>query len=340
MSIFFYPHASHTFPVFLSLFLLIAANALADAEDDPKAQARAVYAEGVSRFGAGDYEAALAAFERSYELKPNNAVLFNIAMCRKALFDYVGSLSGFERFIAAGGIASLPEKTKLAEAAIEEMEPLVGAVQIRRAPKGALFSIDEADPVPIPSNGRVRVLPGRHRVCVLAEGHESLCTVITSAAGAMVDLVAPLDVRKPDALNPLAPSTEPERDDANPSVLEVTAVLGENQTDGNGPRLKPLGGWLTGIGSALGAAAAVTGILWAADHREATKIAETWSDEDRGRYETLYERIPIEKRLTIAFSAAGATLIAGGIALLVIDTQREKHEEDLAIGPQGIVIRF
>lgn len=335
MSIPGYTFPSYTVTVFLALFLLSATSALADAEDDPKAQARAVYAEGVSRFGARDYEGALAAFERSYELKPNNAVLFNIAMCRKALFDHVGSLAAFERFIAAGGVPSLPEKLTLAEAAIEEMEPLVGAVQIRQAPEGALFSIDNADPVPIPSDERVRVLPGRHRICVLAEGHGSLCTVITSAAGATVDLVAPLDVRKPDALKPPAPPTEPERDDANASISETSAVL----DNGNGGHLKPLGGWLTGIGSALGAAATVTGILWAVDYRQATKISETWSEADRNRYETLYERIPIEERLTIAFAAASATLIASGIVLLVIDTQREKHK-DLAIGPQGIVIRF
>ena len=61
-------------------------------------QAKAHFKEGMAAIKGENYPAALIAFEKSYKLTPKAALLFNIAMCEKALYRYVDSITSFRRF--------------------------------------------------------------------------------------------------------------------------------------------------------------------------------------------------------------------------------------------------
>ncbi len=82
--------------------------------------AKAFFEEGVRLFLAEDYGAALTAFEHSYEAKPKASVLFNIAMCYKALGEYERSTEVFAQYLQEEQNLKPSTRAKV-EAAMTEM---------------------------------------------------------------------------------------------------------------------------------------------------------------------------------------------------------------------------
>ena len=63
-------------------------------------EAENLFEKAVGLFQKEEYEAALENFKASYELKPIVGVLFNIAMCERALFRYADAIRTFEAFLS------------------------------------------------------------------------------------------------------------------------------------------------------------------------------------------------------------------------------------------------
>jgi tetratricopeptide (TPR) repeat protein len=80
----------------------IAINMLAlplPCQADDHDEAKILFEKGVSSFVGEDYRAALSSFENSYKIKPKASVLFNIAMCYKALREYARSAEVFAQYL-------------------------------------------------------------------------------------------------------------------------------------------------------------------------------------------------------------------------------------------------
>jgi tetratricopeptide (TPR) repeat protein len=83
-----------------SLLLAPPAGAQSDTE---RARARVHFDQGVAFAKASAYEAALAEFERAYELVPHYGVLYNIAQAQLALGRTAEARASFERYLSDGG---------------------------------------------------------------------------------------------------------------------------------------------------------------------------------------------------------------------------------------------
>ena len=71
----------------LAVVLLLAASLLArPAWAEDRAQARALYEEGMTHYNVGEYRKALDAFKRAYYAKADPAFLYNMAQCHRQLF--------------------------------------------------------------------------------------------------------------------------------------------------------------------------------------------------------------------------------------------------------------
>lgn len=121
----------------LSVVLVVAglaAEARAQSESDVEL-AETLFREGVELVEAGRIEAALASFQRSYELNQVNIVLYNIGTCQRSLGRLAEALGSFERYLEAGGDRIPEERRQMVEAAIAELRAEVGEAEEPEEPE-------------------------------------------------------------------------------------------------------------------------------------------------------------------------------------------------------------
>lgn len=153
----------------LALVSLVPAPVGAE-ESGGEQRARELFMRGAELFGEDDYEGALEAFEASYELNPVTSVLYNAAMCQRALFRYVESLQTFEHYLEAGGERISAERRAEVEELLEEMEARVGHIRLDVSPADATVELDGVGVDPDRWSG-LRARTGRHTLRFSAPGH-------------------------------------------------------------------------------------------------------------------------------------------------------------------------
>src|SRR5689334_17881077 len=72
--------------------------------------ARTHFERGVERYSEGNYDAALAELQRSYELSPVYKLLFNLAQVQTERHDYAAAFELFTEYLRSGGSAIAPER--------------------------------------------------------------------------------------------------------------------------------------------------------------------------------------------------------------------------------------
>jgi hypothetical protein len=125
---------------------LVAAGAgVAYASDPPDVErARDAFREGASLAKDAQWGAALAAFERSAKLRPHPWTTYNIAVCERALGQYVRAGRTFTRALAERRDgADLPDATVADIARFQqEIGGLVGTLDVRLDPADASVAVD------------------------------------------------------------------------------------------------------------------------------------------------------------------------------------------------------
>ena len=179
--------------IIFGLMLVFLHPALSQADD--AAAAKEKIEEGKRLIAEEKYQDALEAFESSYALRPKTWVLFNIAMCNKALHRYTDAISAFKQFLET---ESDPSSTtgRLARASLSELERLVGKVRLVEAPKGAAVYIDGERVGTAPLKEPLALDPGRHVVRVSKDRFKSLDVEVIVASGSEVEVRADLEQPK------------------------------------------------------------------------------------------------------------------------------------------------
>jgi hypothetical protein len=163
---------------------------------DDTALAKEKIDEGKRLIAEEKYEEALQAFEISYSLRPKSWVLFNIAMCNKALHRYVDAISSFRLFLRSETDPT-SQTRQLAESSLAELESMVGKVRIAEAPDGAKVYIDGELVGETPLKEPLALDPGRHVVRVSKDRFKTLDVEVIAASGSEVEVRA--DLQQPRA---------------------------------------------------------------------------------------------------------------------------------------------
>ncbi len=140
--------------------------------DDPVEEARRLFDQGVAAVADRDFEAALAAFIRSYELNPAPTAAFNAALCHRELEDYPTAVRELRRLLDADEAGLSPGRRARAHELIEEMAPRVGMLRVRVGDPGAIVRIDGEDVGRSPIEETFYLEPGSHDVEVRWGGSE------------------------------------------------------------------------------------------------------------------------------------------------------------------------
>jgi hypothetical protein len=177
----------------LTLLIWVPSGRTDVTQDDPSlGAAKTQFSEGINYFAKEDYPNALAAFEHSYRLVQKVSILYNIAMCQKALYRYVDSMRTFRQYLALGE-GTIPEDKKAnAKQAIVEMAQLLGRVHMANIPPDTDVYIDGKLAARSPLKEPLALSPGRHIIRVTKDGFEPLITEINVASQGLITVQAPL----------------------------------------------------------------------------------------------------------------------------------------------------
>ena len=118
-------------PWLVLVFASLCLTSPTHAQDGDRATARASFQNGVERFEAGDFEAALESFQSAYRLAPHYSVRVNMANCYERLARPIEALFNYERFISEAGENASEEQ-------LQEVDSKVGLRSCLGASHGGL----------------------------------------------------------------------------------------------------------------------------------------------------------------------------------------------------------
>jgi len=143
------------------------------------AEARQLFERGVELFSEENYPAALVAFQSSYELRESPVVLFNIAMCQRAIFRFPDAIDSFREYLRRWGEDVGRERRDEVEELVGEMNAQLLLLTVNVSVTGAEVLLDGELVGSAPLSEPLRLGPGEHVVEARAPGHDSARTELT-----------------------------------------------------------------------------------------------------------------------------------------------------------------
>jgi hypothetical protein len=172
----------------LAVLLLCGTPLLAHAQDTQVAtaseEAHAHFQRGTDFYNEGRLDAALAEFQRAYEVSPSYAVLYNIGRVRAELGQPVEASRAFAQYLAEGGSAIPAARRQEVDALLATQRARVGRLRIESNVDGSTVSVDGADVATTPLAEAIEVGAGHHTVGVRAPGYEAV-TIAVDLAGSV-----------------------------------------------------------------------------------------------------------------------------------------------------------
>ena len=122
-------------------------------------EARDAFEEGAASFRLGQYQAAIGAWQRAYELRPDPVFLFNIAQAYRLAEDDAQALDFYRRYLAAA-----PTATNRAEVErrIEQLQAGTSPATVASADAGS-FALPSSSPPPPAATGNATGVGSRAR---------------------------------------------------------------------------------------------------------------------------------------------------------------------------------
>ena len=132
-----------------------------------EARARPASTSGVAceLFQEEAFRAALAEFQRAYDIAPDFRLLYNIGQTKLELHDYLGAAQSYERYLSTGYLDISPERRAEVEAGTDRTARAHGEREDRRSiASGAEVFIDDVKVGTSPIAAVVLINVGGHRV--------------------------------------------------------------------------------------------------------------------------------------------------------------------------------
>lgn len=144
-------------------------------------EARERFQRGVTLYREGSFDAALAEFQRAYELAPNFRVLFNLAQVQVERHDAVAALALFGRYLQEGGNEIDAERRAQVERDMQMLRNRVAELTIDGDVAGAQLTVDGVESGTLPLAGPLLVNSGVHQVVLTKPGYQSASRTLTIA---------------------------------------------------------------------------------------------------------------------------------------------------------------
>jgi tetratricopeptide (TPR) repeat protein len=144
----------------------------ADAHGSQTEQASQRFQRGVSLYRERSFDAALAEFNRAYELAPNYRVLFNIGQVHVERGDFVAGIKAFRQYLNDGGATIDPARAREVQTEISRLEGRIANISVTTNVAGAELLVD-GEPVGKLPQAHVPVNAGSRRISLRKNGYEA-----------------------------------------------------------------------------------------------------------------------------------------------------------------------
>jgi hypothetical protein len=333
------------------LLMQLALGGEAGAQDE-KARARELFGAGVTHFEAGEYAAALEAFQGAYRLAPHPIVRINMANCYERLNAPVEAVFNFQRFLEESGSSIDPAQKEEVERTIARLEATIGSLEVDVVPPDAQVRIDGKVPRRLPS-GVVQLGAGRYQLSVTAAGYVAQESDVLITGGQQERVRISLERDQPQL--PVAdvaeePALEEEVAEREaPPLMSAETPADSQAEDGpepaNGEQGRPLLWVAAGSTIALAVGFAVTGGLAVKANKEFDTTVERSKDPQASATDRVQARADgldaAERADALAITSdvlLASAAVAGGATLLIWLTGK-KREDRLALRASPMVLR-
>jgi hypothetical protein len=220
-------------------FLGLAPAALADKVEE----ARARFQRGVELYREGSFDAALAEFNKAYDLAPNYRVLYNMAQVQTERHDYVAALKLMEKYLEEGGGDIAPERKDQVTKEIATLRGRVTELKVATNVEGAELLIDGVVSGTTPFTEPVLISAGVRQLQLRKAGYETANKTMTVAGGEEVSIELELK--------------ELPESSAAPVIVQTSdSPLRDSPRGDDGPSKAPM--WISLAATGLFAGGAVT----------------------------------------------------------------------------------
>ena len=182
-----------------------------------RAEAKKHFQRAVTLYEEQDFRAALAEFQRAYEIAPNYKLLYDIAQANYQLQAYSKAIDAFEQYLKSGE-REIPRARRIeVEESLARLRARVATLTIKVNVPTAEVTVDEQVVSTQAGSVSLKVNAGQHRVVVTAKGYVTANRSLNLVGEDKTDLRVDLEPEAETAPGPSAPvSTEPTRagDDA------------------------------------------------------------------------------------------------------------------------------
>jgi tetratricopeptide (TPR) repeat protein len=284
--------------VSLQFVLITAANA-EEPTTPAQSEASSRFERGVELYADGALDAALAEFERAYQLTMDYRVLYNVGRVQMERHRYVEAIDALERYLGGSDIAE--SRREQVQADIAKLRARIGQLWVQSNVAGAELFVNGTSRGTLPLSGPIALNPGPCDVRVEKAGYTSTGQSLTIAGGDAPRVTLQMMPSAPVVSSP------------NSSSLPSTPKARYNYT--------PF--WISAASAAaLGGGAAVMGVLTLQKQNELeAELADPPSNADA------VEAMRNEGKVMAAITdglAIGA-IVAGGIGVYyLIDPPKKK----------------
>jgi hypothetical protein len=146
--------------------------ALAEPETDARREARIHFNRAMELIDDGQVASAVVELERSYQLQPHHAVLYNLGQAYVELARPVEAVDTLQRYLREGGKAIKQDRRIEVEREIARQQSRIATVEILGASAGTTIRLDGLEIGKAPLKGPIRVGVGTHVLSALADGHD------------------------------------------------------------------------------------------------------------------------------------------------------------------------
>lgn len=147
---------------------------------------------GVELTAVGNHTAARVEFQRAWELTRDARLLYNVGASCLAAGDFVAALDAFQRFLAQAPADAVASRRGDVDAAMARLRELLGTVDVALDTPGLEVRVDGTAHETAEARAGMLLSAGRHTLRLSAPDHEARDEVIELASGQRVHITAPL----------------------------------------------------------------------------------------------------------------------------------------------------
>lgn len=199
--------------------------------------ARKHYEAGLQLTREESYEAALAEFERAYQIAPSYRILYNIGSLRRQLNDFAGAKRALDQYLADGATSIEPKRVDEVKADLQAIAARIGHVRIEVDVDGVEIRVDGAVVGRSPLAEAVALNPGQRKIEGVKTEWLPASAVVLVTGGETTAVKLPMTMLSAQSAPPPPPPTParppvPDEPALPPSRFKTPALVGWGVTAG------------------------------------------------------------------------------------------------------------